>query len=661
MRHLLIITTITLILFSAFVIKAQDEEKQPQARLRMTFECVRDCENYQPPENKYYSVEILMPVSLRKSEFDNLLNPSTMNKPIIVQLFNKKTLTQYKVEVSRKDNLLLEGKRRRFFVIYLPKTFDVTQNYLLKFKPYSLEDNSEIDFLSASVEIDFQTSFGLDSYNNVFEQKIEFDPNPITCEDDDDDCNDDKSALKNQHLNYVNWRLSSLYKWLKNIPKAQIKLFIEDVNRCLGQDGSGCIKFGSKEYKECKKQAESMPTVEEKLKKFEECSDAYHKSKQLKLEDLDKYGVAKIELSNIKRSDRILIDITPSKHLPSKFNSLLKYDDPNVPLEVAKNSKSFADEIAQVVVNPSKDTGNVGERDIASKLEVGFLLGSSVEEVEKNVNGVATKVKERKTQGVLDLWFKPFGVTTIIAPANSEESKGWYVDWTPAFLDAKVSTGKITEDTLSLNRVVIGTQFDAYYFFKNNNNSTYPRFIGRFLHASDRDFKQGEYKVNFEFQPILSFLNRIPENFSSTQYEVLRKRGDINPIREIIPSRGYQINPFFGFELGRTWFRRRPAESIEPSDAVKRIYVGFDTKFYLSKNITVSLLDKIYFNFGKNIDKKVNYFNGSLDFKVRGNQRFGDSVFISFERGQQPPFDTPSVNAVKIGYRFVNPNFNIFR
>lgn len=661
MRHLLIITTFTLILFSAFVIKAQDEEKQPQARLRMTFECERNCENYQPPENKYYSVEILMPVSLRKTEFDSLLDKSAVNKPIIAQLFNKKTLTQYKVEVSPKDNLLPTGKRQRFFVIYLPRTFDVTQSYLLKFKPYPLKNNSEIDFLTASVEIDFQTNFGLDSFNNVFEQKIEFEPNPITCEDGDNDCNDDMAALKDIYLNYVSWRLSSLHKWLKNIPKAKIKLLIEDVNRCLGKGGSACIKFGSKEGKECIKQAKSMPTIEEELKKFEECTNAYHKSKQLELEDLDEYDVAKIELSNTKRSDRIVINITPSQKLPSKFNTLIKYDDPNVPLEIARNSKSFANEIAQVVVNPSKDTGKVGERDIASKLEVGFLLGSSVEEVEKNNNGVTTKVRERKTQGVLDLWFKPFGVTTIIAPSESEASKGWYIDWTPAFLDAKVSTGKITEDTLSLNRVVIGTQFDAYYFFKNNNNSTYPRFIGRFLHASDRDFKQGEYKVNFEFQPILSFLNRIPENFSSTQYEVLRKRGDINPVREIIPSRGYQITPFFGFELGRTWFRRRPAEAIEPSDTVKRIYIGFDTEFYLSKNITVSLLDKMYFNFGENIDKKVNYFNGSLDFKVRGNQRFGDSVFISFERGQQPPFNTPSVNAVKIGYRFVNPNFNIFR
>jgi hypothetical protein len=123
---------------------------------------------------------------------------------------------------------------------------------------------------------------------------------------------------------------------------------------------------------------------------------------------------------------------------------------------------------------------------------------------------------------------------------------------------------------------------------------------------------------------------------------------------------GYEFVPVVGFELGRTWARRNPAAAIEPSDTVKRLYVGMDITLNPFSRTTLSLTDTFYFRFeARKTDPRDNYFKGSIDFrlgKFGDNNRLAHSVYFSFERGQQPPFSDSGVNALKLGYRIRGTN-----
>jgi hypothetical protein len=78
--------------------------------------------------------------------------------------------------------------------------------------------------------------------------------------------------------------------------------------------------------------------------------------------------------------------------------------------------------------------------------------------------------------------------------------------------------------------------------------------------------------------------------------------------------------------------------------------------------MSLSISDKFYWNFGKDIkgievDGQENMFKASLDIGIRKNNELGESIYFSFEKGNEPPFGARDKNIFKIGYRFVNPKF----
>lgn len=700
------VSLIFILFIGVLIIFAQDEDKQPQARMRVHQSC--------QSANKCYAVEIYMPKSLRQAEYDALVN-NDASKPKIAVIFNSKAMPQYSVQISDKDALLAPARRGRLFVMYLPKDFPIAKPSLLIFMNYPIaNDKDDLVFPSIPVETDFNTGFEFDNYNKIFRQKIVLKDKPFDCENTDVGCQSDVAALQLTYRTYLLSRRAFLASWFSGLKQnlSNIQLRVEDLTKCLEINGKGCIT-----YDEWGRQAASLnrpqlsqpttrqelvnvlaylsgrgvtnlppppstpPTPDETVKiirALEEYvageSGKFAKSKILTIDNIEPEIISKIDpripvntnsfnMNSLEIFSPILVDFYTEKPLPSKFNVQLVYGAPpgqppiDVPFEVAKTFKKIGAEIAQVVVNPAADTKNVGERDLPDNLDFAILFGSSVEEKEEEVNGVITKVRKRVTRATFDIRLQPLNPEPLIG-----EDK--YIQWTPIYLDAKVSTGKIDTDTLSLNRVVFGTRFDFTKFlrFKNSvgTNPTYLNLNAHFVQASDRDFRQLEYKGVFEFQPRLAFLNRIPANFASTVNKVIKAPDDQLPFREVPPSRGYKIQPFVGGEIGKTWFRRRPAAVIEPTDFIRRLYVGFDATFYLSESASLNFVDKYYFSFGKNVDKKENYFKGTLDFGLRKRNGFGDSFFISFEKGNQPPFNTPDVNALKIGYRFVNPRFTLF-
>jgi hypothetical protein len=178
------------------------------------------------------------------------------------------------------------------------------------------------------------------------------------------------------------------------------------------------------------------------------------------------------------------------------------------------------------------------------------------------------------------------------------------------------------------------------------------------VNASDRDYKRAEITGDFEFRPIFDVVNR-PLKRSPSQFIPSVIVPDGSP-REITTSKifGYQIQPFVGTEIGRTYRDRRSIlKGEELSDNVRRVYLGADMAFDVTSYFTLSFTDILYVRGEAPDDRLHHYFNGKIEVPL-GNlsSQLAQSVFFSFERGGQPPFSTPDVNALKVGYR-IRSNF----
>jgi hypothetical protein len=181
-------------------------------------------------------------------------------------------------------------------------------------------------------------------------------------------------------------------------------------------------------------------------------------------------------------------------------------------------------------------------------------------------------------------------------------------------------------------------------------------------HASDRDFKQGEYKASFEFIPNFGPLVHPLTSFTDVEKHQL----DDDPDRgvKLIPGKfGYEIRPVLGAEIGRTYFRRRPAEVVEPSETVRRFFFGGEMILQVTEHLNLKFSDTMFVRGESKEDRLHNYFIGELELPVGHRwSDTGSSFFVSFERGGQPPFASPDVNVWKVGYRIQSRNwFNSFR
>jgi hypothetical protein len=291
------------------------------------------------------------------------------------------------------------------------------------------------------------------------------------------------------------------------------------------------------------------------------------------------------------------------------------------------------------------DNGVPGTRGTERNLDLGISFNTSVAEVEQPDK---TKVPERTSRGTFDVRLAPW--LNIEPYQRFDPGQKWFRYFTPIYLDAAVSTGKIDEDTLSMNRVLFGADHEwRYYDFKTDadgNNvrtpyTTFHRLILKGQHASDRDFKQLEYLATFEWQPVLGKLNH-------PLYKNWKFEGDLRVPADF----GYEIRPRFGATLGRTYARRDPAEAITVSPTARRFHVGLDMIFNLTRYVTLSVSDTFWLRGEADDDRFHNHFKGGVEAPLgRPFKNSVHSMFLSFERGNEPPFATRDVNVFKIGYR----------
>jgi len=174
----------------------------------------------------------------------------------------------------------------------------------------------------------------------------------------------------------------------------------------------------------------------------------------------------------------------------------------NPPLELAKILKGSSAGLSSIGTPKADDVGTdktLGLRSFDSNLNVATAFTSSVADVK---DGDKT-VRKRQNASAVDLKFAPWLNINLSPPRKVQHLL------TPFFLDAKTASGKITEDTLALNRILIGSEYSIKYI-RSTQVDTADKYVFRFryINASDRDFKRIEGKFNFETNFLFAKLNR---------------------------------------------------------------------------------------------------------------------------------------------------------
>ena len=363
-------------------------------------------------------------------------------------------------------------------------------------------------------------------------------------------------------------------------------------------------------------------------------------------------GNRQLDVQRAQGALRINLCVSFQERLPyDKFDTRVQFaGDPPFELLASKvDTLAGLSQLKPVEVKEAKEV--VGEKELGLRgfdntLDFAFVFTSGVKDEEQPDK---TTKRVRDNVGVFDVRVAPWLRDRRSKPRAGE----WQYYVTPIFLDAKVSTEKIDKDTHSLNRINIGTEHNFRYIqdTESGKRNKYVLTL-RGVNASDRDFKRAELTGEFEVRPIWDAFNNPRSGDKRLITRVLKP--DEDPVEAAtLNFFGYQLQPFVGVNAGRTYRKKRDLfEGEEESDFVRRLYFGTDIIFDLGPLFTVKLTDTFYVRGETPGDRARNYFNGEVEGALgRIRRNTAQSLYVSFERGDKPPFTARGVNAVKIGYR----------
>ncbi len=257
-----------------------------------------------------------------------------------------------------------------------------------------------------------------------------------------------------------------------------------------------------------------------------------------------------------------------------------------------------------------------------TNVEVG---GSYTTSVEQQDDGT----RKRKNEWVADLRFEPFPVVD-----SNLKAAEWNTNWRPLRVDASVSSGKIARNSLAKNTISFSSEVETWKFGSANTDNIY-RFQYGFKEASDRDFKKLDYVGYFRFKLNPGRLER-PQILG-------RKFGYL-----------IELTPV-AVEVGRADFRRKVPYVDVTDTFLRRYYFGGNIKFFFFKKTTLTLEDMFHIRGESDTNRTKNYFKGVLEsgFGLPSlASPLSQTIYLKFERGNQPPFATPDVNSFQIGLRF---------
>lgn len=259
--------------------------------------------------------------------------------------------------------------------------------------------------------------------------------------------------------------------------------------------------------------------------------------------------------------------------------------------------------------------------------------GSYNTSIKLDPDPTTNKKPERETQGSFDL--------RLAAPTITFDDRitRWYT-WTPVQLDALVSTGKLTGDSVSTNSMRLFTQLERVYAVHRERGIDFFRIVGEGGVSADRDLRVLEYTGVADFRYNPAFLNR-----------VLNK----DAIPDLARTLRVEFVPF-GVELGHRQVRRDPL--FLSDDFIRRFRFAGKLELMRPPFFQFVIENRSWWR-GEVAERKFkNYFNTELTIFPAGlRQNFSAGVFLSYERGSLPPFTTQRISTFKLGFRVRRKNW----
>jgi hypothetical protein len=373
---------------------------------------------------------------------------------------------------------------------------------------------------------------------------------------------------------------------------------------------------------------------------------------EVQIEIFDERGAHKevVTTQNLRAGQgAISTCLKPGKWLPaSTFDLLIRYRESD-PIEISKpmlrtdvDGKPFGNAPTQLA------GGDVTQRAIEQNLDMGIQFASSVGQTTSG--GIITR--RRENVGTLDLRFAP--VLDLLHSGPLRRGGKLFTFWTPFAVNANISTQKITDDTLSTNRIAFSSEFEVRDYQTLTTYPTFQRWILSAVNYADRDFHESELATKLKYAPSISLLNRPLASKLGVESHIL----DPDPRREakLIPDKfgfGYSLIPFLAGEVGKRYHKHSPNAAFEATDFIRRFSFGADLSIEVTSYVSLHLTDSFFVRGEHPSDRTHNYFKAALLAPLGGPFKgSAHSLFLLFERGNLPPFATPNVNAVSVGYRF---------
>jgi len=330
-----------------------------------------------------------------------------------------------------------------------------------------------------------------------------------------------------------------------------------------------------------------------------------------------------------------------------QYDLRLRYSDPHVPVELRQFMVETELTGTGIAAAPSEvNSDAVTKRSLEQNLDLGLQFASSVK------TDTTTGVKSRDNKGTFDIRFAPF-LNKEKWPSNPGP-KPLIQFFTPFAINAQVSTGSITTDTLSTNTIKLSSEYEWRKYYSLKTYPTFLRYITSINNYSDRDFKNAEMTGKFEFVPHFAPLDHpLAWRAAGVEAHQLDPDPDRGPkIIGVTNGFGYSVIPSVSFEAGGRYRDKSTLAPFDTADYVARLAVGGTAKFDFTSYVSVSLQEALYIRGESSSDRTHNYFKSSIEAPLQPLlSKSAATLFLSFERGSLPPFSTPDVNSVTVGIR----------
>jgi hypothetical protein len=376
-----------------------------------------------------------------------------------------------------------------------------------------------------------------------------------------------------------------------------------------------------------------------------------HSPATIDIEEESAVGIRSYSVSStrMRATQDLLVacEVSAAQIPKGQYDVRVRYSDPDLPVELRQFMVKTELRGNSIAAAPAEVNGDaVTKRPLEQNLDLGLQFASSIK------TDTTTGVESRDNKGSFDIRLAPF--LNTIQWSGYGNDKPLIRFFTPFGINAQVSTGSITTDTLSTNTIKVSSEYEWRKYYSLQTHPTFMRHIASINNYSDRDLKNAEITGKFEFLPHFARLDHpLAWRTAAVGVHQIDPDPDRGPkIVRVTQGFGYSVIPSISFEAGGQYRDKSTLAPFDRSDYVARLAVGGTAKFDLTSYVSVSLQDTLYIRGESSVDRTHNYFKSSIEAPLHPLlSKSAATLFLSFERGALPPFSTPDVNSVTLGIR----------